>query len=266
MAAERHSDSATACVHEWLLDTEASMDICSSGQRGVRSLLLTRAEPMATANGLITPEAKITVKLNALNEESECIEMSTAVRAISVGRRCQMHGYRFVWEPWALVPSFQTPEGEFVDVKSYCFVPHIFTSTALPQAVSTGLTGGPSIYSLYMGNPVVAGTVIMDKCSINAHPDEMPQLVVRIICGTQFSVRTQAPKNQKLPLFENALKKGIFIVLTILVCTSVVLTVKTVMSSTRAVGSPYNRFNWFPSIKVNKGSIDSFNREPHVGL
>ena len=94
---------------------------------------------MATANGLIIPEAKITIKLNALNEESECIEMDTAVRAISVGRRCQMHGYRFVWEPWASVPSFQTPEGEFVDVKSHHFVPHIFTSTALPQTVSTGL-------------------------------------------------------------------------------------------------------------------------------
>ena len=109
------------------------MDICPPGQRGVRSFLLTRAEPMATANGLITPEAKITVKFNALNEESECIEMNTAVRAISVGRRCQMHGYRFVWEPWASVPSFQTPEGEFVDVKSHRFVPHIFTSTALPE-------------------------------------------------------------------------------------------------------------------------------------
>ena len=92
------------------------MDICPPGQRGVRFLLLTRAEPFAIANGLIIPEAKITVKFNALNEESECIEMNTAVRAISVGRRCQMHGYRFVWEPWASVPSFQTPEGEFVDV------------------------------------------------------------------------------------------------------------------------------------------------------
>ena len=50
-----------------------------------------------------------------------------------------MHGYRFVWEPWASVPSFQTPEGEFVDVKSHHFVPNIFTFTALPQTVSTGL-------------------------------------------------------------------------------------------------------------------------------
>ena len=115
------------------------MDICPPGQCGVRFLLLTKAESFSTANGLSNPEAKITVKLNALNEESECIEMDTAVRAISVGRRCQMHGYRFVWEPWASVPSFQTPEGEFVDVKSRCFVPHIFTSTALPQTVRTGL-------------------------------------------------------------------------------------------------------------------------------
>ena len=103
------------------------MDICPPGQRGERSLL-TRVEPLATANCLIIPEANIIVKFNALNEESECIEMDTAVRAISVGRRCQMHGYRFVWEPWASVPSFQTPEGEFVDVNSRRFVPHIFTS------------------------------------------------------------------------------------------------------------------------------------------
>ena len=115
------------------------MDLCPAGQHGMRSLLLTKTKSFATANCLITPEAKITVKLNALNEESECIEMNTSVRAISVGRRCQMHGYRFVWEPWASVPSFQTPEGEFEDVKSHNFVPCIFTSTALPQTVSTGL-------------------------------------------------------------------------------------------------------------------------------
>ena len=69
------------------------MDICPPGQCGVRFLLLTRADSFATANGLITPEAKVTVKFNALNEESERVEMDTAVRAISVARRCQTHGY-----------------------------------------------------------------------------------------------------------------------------------------------------------------------------
>ena len=39
------------------------MDLCPPGQCGVRSLL-TKSEPMATANGIIYQEAKITVAVN----------------------------------------------------------------------------------------------------------------------------------------------------------------------------------------------------------
>ena len=89
--------------NEWLLD---SMDFCPPGQCGVRSLL-TKSEPMAIANGLIYLEGKITVALDGLNEQSECVEIDTAVTAISAGRRCQTHGYRFVWEPLASEPTFR---------------------------------------------------------------------------------------------------------------------------------------------------------------
>ena len=45
------------------------MDLCPPGQCGVRSLL-TKAEPMAIANGIIYPEAKIAVAFYALNNLS----------------------------------------------------------------------------------------------------------------------------------------------------------------------------------------------------
>ena len=85
------------------------MDLCPPGQCGVRSLL-TKPEPMAIANGIIYPESTIALAFDAPNEQSECVEIDTAVRVISVGRRCQTHGYRFVWEQFASEPTFQTPE------------------------------------------------------------------------------------------------------------------------------------------------------------
>ena len=78
-------NSPLPTVDEWLLDDGASVDICPPGQFGLRSRLES-PELMSTANGVISSEAKITVALDAFNEEADCIEMDTAVGALSLYR------------------------------------------------------------------------------------------------------------------------------------------------------------------------------------
>ena len=59
----------------------------------------------------------VTVALDVLKEDADCLELKHTVPALSIGRQCAAYGYRFTWEPWALAPTFLTPEGEAVDIE-----------------------------------------------------------------------------------------------------------------------------------------------------
>ena len=78
--------------------------------------------PIETANGIVHPDSKVTVTLDALDEEADCLELGKTVCALTIGRRCATHGYRFVWEVHADQPTFQRSDAKFVDLRFENFV------------------------------------------------------------------------------------------------------------------------------------------------
>ena len=79
---------------DWILDTGTGNDLCPRGTPGRR---VNKDSMMAleTANGIVQPDASVTVSIDALNEDAECVELAQTVTALSIGRRCVEHGYGF---------------------------------------------------------------------------------------------------------------------------------------------------------------------------
>ena len=75
----------------FVLDTGTGNDLCPKDQVGERTRR-NDSLTIETANGIVRPDTKVTVALDALDEEADCIELDNTVRALSIGRRCAAHG------------------------------------------------------------------------------------------------------------------------------------------------------------------------------
>ena len=56
------------------------------------------------------------------------MELERSVPALSIGRRCAVHGYCFTWELWDVEPTLTTPDGDTVELKVVNYVPSMLTS------------------------------------------------------------------------------------------------------------------------------------------
>ena len=126
-------DGATSDAEEWVIDTGTGNDLCRKGIKGVRTARNAKIV-VDTANGPVEPDTQVTVALDALNEDADCIELPDTINALTVGRRCAAHGYGFYWEPWHQKPTFLKPDGDHVDIKVTGYVPSTLISSGQSPA------------------------------------------------------------------------------------------------------------------------------------
>ena len=80
---------------------------------------------METANGMTHADQVVPLVIGELEEIIEPYLLESTPDVLSVGARCEMKGYRFVWEPFSKHPYFVTPEGERVVLTSIEYVPYL---------------------------------------------------------------------------------------------------------------------------------------------
>ena len=92
--------------------------MCPTDTRGVR----TERDDLGcvvSATGYAFPDHTITICIDALQEEAECVLLKClTVSPLSVGKRCRRDGCRHCWEPFADTPTYTNPEG--VDIPIMC--------------------------------------------------------------------------------------------------------------------------------------------------
>ena len=59
-------------LEEWILDKGTGNDLCPTGTTGVHSQCNTSCS-IETANGIVHPDSKVTVNLDALDEEADAL-------------------------------------------------------------------------------------------------------------------------------------------------------------------------------------------------
>ena len=109
---------------EWILDTGTGNDLCPAGTAGTRIKKDTMMS-IETANGIVKPDTAVSIGLDKLDEDADCVELAQTVHALSVGRRCAQHGYSFHWDAFESKPMFKGPNGDYVELTVENFVPLI---------------------------------------------------------------------------------------------------------------------------------------------
>jgi hypothetical protein len=79
---------------------------------------------LLTANGPATVEEIVGVQVGPLRENIDALLLDSTPAVLSVGRRCMVDGYRFVWPPKE-TPYFIDPDGRRIDMEVDGFVPYI---------------------------------------------------------------------------------------------------------------------------------------------
>jgi hypothetical protein len=98
----------------WIADTGSGYDLVSKNEVSEKILgqieLPSHAPNLRTANGVVTPDECVPVKLGPLPLAYPLL-MEDSPAVISVGKRCMEHGYGFYWPP-GQNPYFVLPCGK----------------------------------------------------------------------------------------------------------------------------------------------------------
>jgi len=92
----------------WLCDTGCPYDLTARKQLPPDALDLIHpaGDPaeLETANGLVSVDEQVPLQINGLMEQIEAYLMEESPDVLSVGSRCELHGYGFHWEPYSKKP------------------------------------------------------------------------------------------------------------------------------------------------------------------
>jgi len=113
----------------WLCDTGCPYDL--TARSNLPSDALVHIHPadepveLETANGLVNVDEQVTLQINGITEQIEAYLMEESPDVLSIGSRCELHGYGFHWEPYSKKPYFVDPDGKRVTLVSVDQCPYL---------------------------------------------------------------------------------------------------------------------------------------------
>ena len=113
----------------WLCDTGCPYDVTSRSalpEDAVEDIqTATYSAEMETANGNINAEQTVPLQIQGLGEFVEHYLLENSPDVLSIGRRCELEGYAFYWEPYSQKPYFISREGARITLSSIGHVPYL---------------------------------------------------------------------------------------------------------------------------------------------
>jgi hypothetical protein len=122
---------APAVVHgarRWIVDSGAGNDLINRESLTDASHLVYKdKEPLRlwTAAGIRLAKDRIAARLDKIGYDFHPIVLPGSPDALSLGRMCALHGYRFIWEPYAQEPILISPNGKSQTLYTEHFVAYL---------------------------------------------------------------------------------------------------------------------------------------------
>jgi len=117
-------------IRRWLIDTGCGYDLVDEGDLRLGGLinLICRAPKslrLSTPGGLTAADKQITMHIAELEEDVTAHVFPHTPNVLSIGRRCQLHGYSFHWEALSSRPYLVTPGGRRVELRVDGYIPYL---------------------------------------------------------------------------------------------------------------------------------------------
>jgi hypothetical protein len=111
--------AAKSKVRHWMVDSGSGHDLVShSDAKGMSTREIPAPIVFHTANGTTTTKHVVPMEIRALGTEVEPYLLQDTPPVISFGRRCEVDGWAFHWEPYSSNPTWVTPEGREIVLQS----------------------------------------------------------------------------------------------------------------------------------------------------
>jgi len=78
---------------------------------------------LETANGSIVADTQVTMQVKGIREAIGPYLLDETPDVLSIGTRCELHGYGFFWSPYSKSPHFKNPDGDVIPLASIDQVP-----------------------------------------------------------------------------------------------------------------------------------------------
>jgi hypothetical protein len=131
-------------VRRWLVDTGCPFDLIAKTELEENERLFIKKASkvirLATPNGLVDANKIVSFKVDKLAEPIDAYIMDSTPTVMSIGKRCMLHGYSFVWHP-AKQPYLVTPKGKKVVLEVIDNVPYLPLSKSTPCAAAPAAAG-----------------------------------------------------------------------------------------------------------------------------
>ena len=120
------------------MDTGSGHDIVAESELSRAELSkafdLGNGMSFTTANGLVDAAQQVKMQIPHMPEETNPFVMPESPALLSVGRRCMLEGYSFIWKAGE-APFLVRPDGMIVDLQVEGLIPYISKScsTRLPR-------------------------------------------------------------------------------------------------------------------------------------
>ena len=66
---------------------------------------------LETVNGTVKADTQVTMQVNGIREAIGPYLLGDSPDVLSVGTRCELHGYGFYWPPYSKFPYYMSPDG-----------------------------------------------------------------------------------------------------------------------------------------------------------
>ena len=138
-------------IRRWLVDTGCPFDLIALDELDSNEMdFVKRASKlirMSTPNGLVDADKIISFKVAQLGEPISAYVMKSSPTVMSIGRRCMVHGYDFVWIAFKR-PFIVTPSGKRIVLEVIDHVPYLPISKSSPCAPSVPIAAESAIPSI----------------------------------------------------------------------------------------------------------------------
>ena len=82
-----------------------------------------------TANSITAATKPLQAWIEQLMETTPLLMLKDTPTVLSIGRRCQEHGYVFYWAPFSTEPILVLPDGRFITLEVIRYIPYLIGRT-----------------------------------------------------------------------------------------------------------------------------------------
>ena len=128
-AARKSRDALRRLPSKWVLDTGCGFDLIGLNDihEADKSRIVEALSPVLlhTAGGEVKIDKSLPLHSPAIGQALEPLVLKSTPAVLSLGRRCRLEGYEFIWRSWAEAPIFKTPQGHRIPIEVINDVPYI---------------------------------------------------------------------------------------------------------------------------------------------